>query len=323
MRRLSRPGQLVDAGGVRLHLHSSGTGGPVVVFDAALGGTSLSWALVQPDVAAFARTCAYDRAGLGWSERGPLPRTAGRAADELREVLDRAGEPPPYLLVGHSYGGLVMRIFAGRYRADVAGLVLVDPAHPEDWLAPAPKEQARIDRGVRLCRQAQMAASAGLAHAVSTLVGIGAVAAARRVVNAATRSRFEPDFDFVLAPFFKLPRDVQSAVRRFWTRPAFFEALGSQIASMPISAREVLDVTRDGYGDLPLVTISRANLDDHTRRRQEAVALLSSRGRHILANRGGHWVSLDDPEVIVDVIRQMHAALASTGFAASPASSGA
>jgi pimeloyl-ACP methyl ester carboxylesterase len=321
--RLSRPGKLVDAGAFQLHLHSSGTGGPVVVFDAALGGTSLSWALVQPDVASFARTCAYDRAGLGWSERGPLPRTAGRAADELRVALDRAGEPPPYLLVGHSYGGLVMRIFAGRYRADVAGLVLVDPAHPEDWLAPAPKEQARIDRGVRLCRHARMAARCGLAHAVSALVGIVGIAAARRVVNTITRSRFEPDFDFILAPFLKLPRDVQPAVRHFWTRPAFFEALGSQIASMPMSAREVLDVTRDGYGDLPLVTISRADLDDHTRRRQEDAARLSSRGRHIVANCGGHWIPLDDADVIVDVIREMHAALASTGFAASPASPGA
>lgn len=290
------------------------------MFDAALGGTSLSWALVQPDVSSFARTCVYDRAGLGWSERGPLPRTAGRAADEARRALEHAGEPPPYLLVGHAYGGLVMRIFAGRNRADAAGLVLVDPAHAEDWLTPAPKDQARIDRGVRLCRQAQMAARGGLAHVVSALVGIGAVAAARRVVNAVTRSRFEPDFDFILAPFFKLPSDVQRAARHFWTRPAFFEALGSQIAAMPMSAREVLDITRDGYGDLPLVTISRADLDDHTRRRQEAVALLSSRGRHVLANRGGRWVPLDDPGVIVDAIRQMHAELASTGFAATAAS---
>jgi len=280
------------------------------VFDAALGGTSLSWALVQPDVAAFARTTVYDRAGFGWSDRGPLPRTAGRAADELRLALDRAGEPPPYLLVGHSYGGMVVRVFAGRYRADTAGLVLVDPAHPEDWLAPAPKEQARIDRGVRLCRQARVAARCGLAHAASALAGAGVVDMARRVVNATTRSRFEPDFDFILGSFFNLPRGVQPAVRSFWTRPDFFEALGSQIAFMSTTSREVLDVARDGYGDLPLVTISRANLDDHTRRRQEAVARLSSRGRHIVASRGGHWVPLDDAGVIVDAIGQMHRELA-------------
>lgn len=285
-----------------------------MVFDAALGATALSWALVQPGAASFARTCVYDRAGLGWSDRGPLPRSAGRAADELRLALAHAGEAPPYLLVGHSYGGLVMRIFAGRYRADTAGLVLVDPAHPEDWFAPAPKEQARIDRGVRLCRHARIASRAGLAHLVSGLVGIGAVATARAVVNTITRRRFEPDLDFILAPFFKLPRDVQAPVRRFWTRPAFFEALGSQIASMSASAREALEAGAAGYGDVPLVTVSRADLDDHTRRRQQALAGLSSRGRHVVARRGGHWIPLDDPDLIVDVIRGMHAELVSSGF---------
>ncbi|MCC7044325.1 MAG: alpha/beta hydrolase [Acidobacteria bacterium] len=314
MRRAAPPGRLVDAGGFRLHLHTSGQGGPSVVFDAALGATSLSWALVQPGASSFARTCVYDRAGFGWSEPGPLPRTAGRAADELRRALDHAGEPPPYLLVGHSYGGLVMRTFAGRYRADTAGLILVDPAHPEDWLAPAPKEQARIDRGVRLCRQAQQASRAGLAHLVSALIGIGAVTAARSVVNTITRHRFEPDLDFILAPFFKLPRDVQAPVRRFWTRPAFFESLGSQIGSMSTSAREVLDAGSGGYGDLPLVTISRADLDDHTLRRQQAVAGLSSRGRHVVARRGGHWIPLDDPDLIVDVIRDMHVELRRSGL---------
>lgn len=282
-----------------------GQGAPTVVFDAALGASSLSWTLVQPHVARFARTCSYDRAGFGWSERGPLPRTAGRSADELRLALDRAGEPPPYLLVGHSYGGLVMRIFAARYRADVAGLVLVDPAHPEDWLQPAEKEQARIDRGVRLCRQGLVASRLGIAHVVSALVRVGAISAARRLVNAVTRSRFDSDIDWILAPFFKLPEDVREIVRRFWTQPKFFEALGSQIESMPSSAAEVLDAAPGGYGNLPLVTITKADPDDHRLRRQEAVAQLSTRGRHIVASRGGHWIPFDEPELIVDAIRQM------------------
>jgi pimeloyl-ACP methyl ester carboxylesterase len=227
----------------------------------------------------------------------------------LRRALEGAGERPPFLLVGHSYGGFVMRVFAGRYPAETAGLVLVDPAHPEDWLSPAPKEQARIDRGVRLSRQAEMAARAGLPHVVSALVGLGALGAVQRLVNAATGHRYQSDLDFVLAPFLKLPPDVQRHVRRFWTRPAFYEALGSQIASMPASAREVLDASSAGYGDLPLTTISRADVDDHTFTRQQAVARLSSDGRHVVARRGGHWIPLDDPACIVDAIREMHAAL--------------
>src|SRR5215471_16563648 len=148
---MKAPGRLVDVGGFRLHVQAAGDRLPAVVFDAALGGSSISWTFVQPPVSAFARAITYDRAGFGWSDAGPLPRTAGRAADELRVLLDRAGERPPFVVVGHSFGGLVMRIFAARYHADVAGIVLVDPAHPEDWLHPAPKEQARIDRGARLC----------------------------------------------------------------------------------------------------------------------------------------------------------------------------
>src|SRR5262245_3014805 len=194
------PGRLVDIGGLRLHLNAAGSGKPLVVFDAALGGSSISWTLVQPLVSGFARTCVYDRAGFGWSDRGPLPRTAGRAADELRIALDRAGERPPFLLVGHSFGGLVTRIFAARYRSDVAGLVLVDPAQPEDWVNPAPKEQERIDRGVALCRHGMRAARLGIARVVALLVTAGAVGPARRLADAASGGGIGGDADWILAP---------------------------------------------------------------------------------------------------------------------------
>jgi pimeloyl-ACP methyl ester carboxylesterase len=307
--RYPPPGRLIDAGGFRLHLNTAGARRPLVVFDAALGASSLSWVFVQPPVADFARTCIYDRAGFAWSERGPLPRTVGRAAEELRVALDRAGETPPFLLVGHSYGGLVMRTFAGRYRSEVAGLVLVDPAHPEDWIDPAPKEQIRIDRGVYLCRQARLASRTGLAHVVSGLVKAGAIPVAKRIVNMVSRSRLDADIDWMLAPFLALPDEVRHQVRRFWTQPKFFEALGSQIGSMPQSARETLAAAPEGYGDLPLVTITKADPDTHRWRRQEAVAQLSTRGRHVVASRAGHWIPLEEPEIIVNVIAEMHAAV--------------
>jgi pimeloyl-ACP methyl ester carboxylesterase len=306
---MTPPGLLVDVGGHRLHLLALGSGAPVVVFDAALGGSSISWTFVQPPVAEFARAVAYDRAGFGWSDAGPLPRTAGRAADELRALLARAGEPAPFLLVGHSFGGLVMRIFAARYRDDVAGLVLVDPAAPEDWLTPAPKEQQRIDRGVRLCRQGRIASRLGIARVVSELVGLGAVGPARRLVDAIARGDLGADTDWLLAPLWKLPADVRRPLRRFWTKPAFYEALGSQIGSISQSARETLDASSSGYGDLPLVTISMTDSGDHRLRQQEALARLSTRGRHIIASHSGHWIPLDEPELIVSEIRTMHAAL--------------
>jgi pimeloyl-ACP methyl ester carboxylesterase len=287
-----------------LHLRCRGSQGPTVVFDAALAASSLSWALVEPKVSEVARTCVYDRAGFGWSGAGPLPRTAGRAADELHAALAAAGEPPPYLLVGHSYGGLVARLFAARYRPDVAALVLVDPAHPEDWAWPTPKEQARIDLGVRVCRQGEWVARLGIARMVSWLVGIGALQAARSIVNTLTRGTLAPNMDEIIAPLFKLPPEVRAPVREFWTRAPFFEALGSQIAAMTETSHEVIASSADGYGDLPLVTITRANTDEHTFRRQEALSRPSTRGRHVMATRGGHWIPLDDPEAVVRTVRE-------------------
>ena len=303
------PGRFVDVGGFRLHLHALGDRRPTVVFDAALGGSSISWTFVHGPVAEFARAITYDRAGFGWSDAGPMPRRAGRVADELRVLLERGGEAPPYLLVGHSFGGLVMRIFAKRYCADVAGMVLVDPAHPEDWVTPAPKEQARIDRGVRLCRQGRLASRLGIARVVSELVGFGAIGPARRLADAVARGGIGADVDWLLAPLWKLPPAARRPLRRFWTRTRFYDALGSQIASISDSARETLDAARDGYGDLPLVTISMTDPGDHRLRQQDALARLSTRGRHVVATRSGHWIPLDEPELVVSEIRAMHAQL--------------
>jgi pimeloyl-ACP methyl ester carboxylesterase len=305
---LQPPGRLVDVGGFRLHLHAAGRSSRVVVFDAALGGSSVSWTYVQREVVTFARAVTYDRAGFGWSDAGPLPRTAGRIVEELHTLLHRAGEQPPYLLVGHSFGGLVMRIFAQRYRSETAGLVLVDPAHPEDWVHPAPKEQALIDRGTTLCRQGTRIARSGVARLIAALVGMGALAPARVLVRLATRGGLTGRDEHILAPMWKLPPEARRPLRHFWSQPKFFEALGSQIENMPKSSAETLEAAGDGYGDLPLVTISSTDPGDHRLRQQVALAQLSRRGRHIMAANSGHWVPLDEPEIVIRVIREMCAA---------------
>ena len=298
------PGRLIDIGGRRLHLHAMGQG-PTVVFEAALGGSSVSWSLVQPRVAEFARACTVDRGGFGWSDAAPGPRTAGRIADELRVLLERSGEPPPYVLVGHSFGGLVARIFAGRNPERTAGLVLVDPAQAEDWLVPADYEQRRIDRGVTLCRYGARAARFGVARTVSALVGAGALAPAWKLAQSFTRGELKADDQWVLTPFLKLPPEVRGPIRQFWTQSKFFEALGSQIETMPVSARETLAASPDGFGDLPLVTISAHDPGDHRKRQQTAIAASSTRGRHVIASTSGHWIPMDDPGVIVEELRVM------------------
>ena len=135
-RRLPPPGRLVDVGGHRMHLDVRGLDdatAPTVVLDAGLGSFSANWHWVQTDLARTLRVVAYDRAGLGWSERGPRPRDAATLATELRTALRTAGIPGPFVLAGHSYGWLPVRAFAELYPEETAGLVAVDSSHPDQW----------------------------------------------------------------------------------------------------------------------------------------------------------------------------------------------
>ena len=120
------PGRLVDVGGYRLHIQCVGSGSPTVVLDAGLGGASLDWNLVQSEIGSMAQVCSYDRAGMGWSDPGPLPRTPDQIAHELHTLLTNAGIAGPYILVGHSLAGKNVRLFASQHPDEVAGMVLVD-----------------------------------------------------------------------------------------------------------------------------------------------------------------------------------------------------
>lgn len=143
------PGNLVDVGGYRLHLFCTGSqsaGRPTVVLDAAFPATVSTWAWVQPELAKNTRVCAYDRAGLGWSDPGPAPRDARHHAQELHSLLKNAAIPGPYVLVGHSLGGLSVRMFADQYPDDVAGMVLIEATNPDAWQRLGTPEGVGIDR---------------------------------------------------------------------------------------------------------------------------------------------------------------------------------
>ena len=272
-----------------------------MIFDAALGASSLSWSLVQPAVARVTRACAYDRAGFGWSERGPLPRTAGRIADELHDLLARARVPPPYLLVGHSFGGLVARIFASRHASEIAGLAFIEPAVPEEWATPTAERRHLIERGTRLCGYGVTAARVGVARAVAALAGLGALAPARILVKVVSRGGLRREDEGILAPIWKLPSESRRMLRQAWTQPKFFEALGSQIESICESAA---DASRAPvrWADMPLVVMSSAIADQQRLDADAALARLSSRGRHVLVAGTGHWIPLDAPQAVIDAV---------------------
>jgi pimeloyl-ACP methyl ester carboxylesterase len=134
-KRYPPPGMLVDLGGYRLHLNIQGDApGPVVVLESGMGSFSSNWYWVQNELASSMRVVAYDRAGLGWSDRGNRPRDAETIARELHAALQAARVGGPYVLAGHSFGGLPVRAFAGLFPDETAGIVLVDASHPDQWL---------------------------------------------------------------------------------------------------------------------------------------------------------------------------------------------
>jgi pimeloyl-ACP methyl ester carboxylesterase len=145
-RTYSPPGDMVDVNGHLMHINCIGEGSPTVILESGLGTMSADWANVQPQVAKTTRVCAYDRAGTGWSEPGPEPRDPQQIARELHTLLGNAGIDGPYVLVGQSFGGLYVRMYADRYPKEVEGMVLVDSSHPEMWTRMPPEVAATLKR---------------------------------------------------------------------------------------------------------------------------------------------------------------------------------
>ena len=163
-RRYPPPGQRVDVGGYRMHIHCVGTataGSPTVVLEAGQGNSSSIWAWVQAEVAKTTHVCAYDRAGAGWSDASPNPRDAAHMADELHALLGKAGITGPVVLAGHSFGGLVTHVYAARYPKEVAGLVWVDVEQPDQWTR-LPEQQAEHTRLLQLAALGRWVAPFGL-----------------------------------------------------------------------------------------------------------------------------------------------------------------
>ncbi len=308
-RRFPPPGRLVRVNESRMHVHVTGEGTPTVVFESGMGASCLSWTLVQPQVAQFARAVSYDRAGHGWSDPAREPRTARQIAQELRTLLGAAGVPAPYILVGHSFGGYVNRAFAHMYCNEVIGMVLVDCLHPAEWENPTPEQLRMIEVGlryawiaawlarlgfVRFCLARLARGSPRLGWAAVRAFGIGTAAAAQRIAGEIR----------------KLPAPILPIVRALWSQPKNFMSLGQHVAALPDSAAQAAAVS--SLGDLPLVVLSG---DHHAAPYidwQRDLAQLSSRGRHLVASDSGHWIHLDHPELVTRAIREVVAAARSS-----------
>jgi pimeloyl-ACP methyl ester carboxylesterase len=271
------PGQLVDVGGHRLHLHCVGAGSPTVVIDAGLGDWSASWSSrVQPAAAETTRVCAYDRAGMGWSEAGPLPRTAETFARELHTLLHNARIPGPYVLVGHSAGGLSARVFAHAYAAEVAGVVLIDSMSPRQAKPPASAASS------------QPAEPAGGPSIATLPARIGVLRLLAGPLD--LKAGLSPAVADAYVAFAVTPRNLQTTL--------------DESAGIGASLAQASAVT--SLGDLPLIVVSRgAGHNQDWRRMQVDLLRLSSDSEHLIAEQSGHNVQLDQPETAVEAIATM------------------
>ena len=302
MRKYPPPGRLVDVGGYRLHLNCVGEGSPLVVLESGIAASSLSWGLVQPEVAKFTRVCSYDRAGLGWSDPAPSPRTCARIAGELDRLLLNAGLPSPYVLVGHSFGGFVVRHYATLYPGKVAGMVLVDTIHPSEWLNPTTQQKRMLRGGVFFSYLGAWLSRIGIVRFCLELLTAGSPRIPRRVIKLFGRDATGV-VERILGEVRKFPPDTLPMVKTLWCLPRCFESMAKHLASLPASAGEI--ATGDLAGDIPLIVLTSGIHSSNSRMESESLAARFSGSKHILASESGHWIQLDDPKTVVTAIREI------------------
>jgi pimeloyl-ACP methyl ester carboxylesterase len=296
--RYPPPGRMIDiGGGQRLHIRVMGDGVPVVVLEAGIAATSISWALVQPEVARYTTVCSYDRGGLGWSDPSRTSRTPSELARELHILLERAGLQGPYILAGHSFGGLVVQRFAALYPADVSGLVLVDPLAASEWHPFTVEQRAVWSRGVRLSRRGALLSRFGVVRACLAMVLAGGSFAPRLAGRLASGKGGSGFLDRITGQLGKLPHSLWPVIAAHWCRPASFAGMAAHVLSLPDSAEEMWALAPL---DVRAIVITGGR---NTSPPDPAPALPNA--KRIRAEGSGHWVQLDEPSVVIGAIREM------------------
>ena len=271
------PGRLVDVGGYRLHIHCLGTegakAGPVVVMDAGIGECSLGWSLVQPQIARFARVCSYDRAGLGWSDAAPTARTSQQIVNDLHALLERAGIAPPYVLVGHSFGGLNVRLYASQFPEEVVGLVLVDAAN-ENY---------------------------SISHLNPLYIRLGLLTAFLGI------PRLFAGLVLSANPIFAVDSRYPSAYRAIATSTKYLNTVRREWSAVDESWRQARN-SKKSLGDRPLVALlptSEHELFPVAKQLQMDLASRSTAGRLIMVEQSSHHIQHDRPETVIDAVREV------------------
>jgi pimeloyl-ACP methyl ester carboxylesterase len=268
------PGRLIDVGGHRLHLWCIGQGSPTVVFDSGLGGTAFDWYSVLRDVSGFTTACAYDRAGMGYSDAGPTPRTSRRIAGELAELVKRSETHLPVVLVGWSYGGLFVRAYASEHESEVAGLLLVDASHEDQAIKLA---AAGFPSYVPVAdRFAPSAAALGLLRLLGRPSGLRAEA---------------------------FPEPVRRFVQATEYRPSSYQAEYDEESQENEIFDEVRALRRPLSVPIVVLSAGRSPIPDVTTALQRDLLRLSNRSCQMIAVNSDHRIPYQAPDTVVRAVR--------------------
>ncbi|HLJ51411.1 MAG TPA: alpha/beta hydrolase [Bryobacteraceae bacterium] len=294
------PGRLVRVGPHRMHLLEMGQGSPTVVLEAGISATCVNWRRVQTEIAKFAHVVSYDRAGLGWSDRARTSRTVSQVADELQDMLRAAAVPGPYVLVGHSFGGLVVRLYAARHPDEVLGVVLVDPLRPEEWW-PLTAERKRMIQGAAfLSHWGAFLGHLGVVRFTLARLAKGSRRLPRMIGKATSSGAGLATMERLVGEVKKMPQELWPAIISHWCQPKSFSGMGRHIAELPISVSSMADAVP--LSGIPVTLITGAKNKPFP---EDEAERMSSCARHIVAANSGHWVQLDEPEIVVEAVREL------------------
>jgi pimeloyl-ACP methyl ester carboxylesterase len=299
-RSYTTAGRSVDIGNQRkLFMVEKGTGNTTVVFDSGIAATHLNWYGMQERVSRFARTVTYDRGGLGWSSPSRSDRTPSNNASELHHALTAAGIHPPYVLVGHSFGGMVMRRFALLYPSEVTGVVLVDPMRCSEWPPMNAGRQATLDRGKRWMRIAIPIARIGVARLAVTSALCGSGRIARRLTSASGDGGRHL-LRRVTGEMEKMPREIWPVVAAHWSRPKFYKGMQRHIEAVPKTVREMCDA--EPIADIPVLVLTPGK---STPLGEDDLDRIGSNVKQVIATESAHWIHLDEPDLVTQSILEI------------------
>jgi pimeloyl-ACP methyl ester carboxylesterase len=266
-----------------------------VILEAGIAASSLSWCLVQDRIAKFTTAVSYDRAGFGWSDPAPHHCTALDAASDLKRLLECTGLQGPYILVGHSFGGLIARVFEQSYPGTVAGLVLLDPVSRTEWRDPSEQRARMLARGVMLSRRGATLANLGIVGMALKLLLSGSRVIPKLLAKASAGNGAGVA-ERLTGEVRKMPKELWPAIAAHWSQPKSFRAMADSLENLPVSARQI-DESRS-LGDLRVTILSAASSTPAVVAEHQRDA-----SRHIIVPAAGHWIQLDAPDAVVNAVR--------------------